>query len=310
MNVRLSVEIAGIKMRNPFMLASGIHGSSGPQLKRVIEAGAGAVVTKTLTASPREGYEAPIIYVSKCYILNAVGLANPGIKNFKNDIEIARKGNAPVIVSIAGSTIDEFSWMAGLAEDYGADGIELNLSCPHVKGLGTDLGEDPEAVYEVVREVKKSVKIPVFPKLTPNISDITLQGKAAEKAGADGLVAINTLRGMAIDVELKKPILSNVYGGVSGPAILPISVYSVYRLWKTVKIPIIGVGGVENWRDAVQLILAGASCIQVGTGILKHGIKIFRKLENGLIKYMKRHGFKNIKEMVGYAVTNYTSGLP
>ncbi len=162
MDITLEVNLAGLKLKNPIMLASGILGSSGSLLRRAAKAGFGAVVTKTLTAEPRKGYDPPIVYSTKYYTLNAVGLANPGIRNFKNDIQEAKEIGIPVIVSLAGASPEEFSWMAGLAQDYGADGIELNLSCPHVKGLGTELGSDPTMVEDVVRSVKKSVKIPIF----------------------------------------------------------------------------------------------------------------------------------------------------
>lgn len=305
MEVNLEVDLAGIKLKNPIILASGIMGSSGSLLKRVAKSGVGAVVTKTLTAEPRKGYDPPIIYSTRCYTLNAVGLANPGIKNFKNDIQEAKECDIPIIVSLAGSSPEEFAWMAGLAQDYGADGIELNLSCPHVKGLGTELGDDPLMVEEVVRSVKKNVKIPVFSKLTPNTSDILIQGKASIKGGADGLVAVNTLRGMAIDVELKAPILSNIYGGVSGKALHPIAVYSVYKLSSNLNVPVIGVGGIETWKDVVEFILAGAIAVQIGTILIsKEPEMIIPRLIKGVVKYMKRNEFISIKDMSGVVFKN------
>jgi dihydroorotate dehydrogenase (NAD+) catalytic subunit len=299
-DITLEINLAGLRLKNPIMLASGIMGSSGSLLKRIAKSGIGAVVTKTLTAEPRKGYDPPIIYSTRCYTLNAVGLANPGIKNFKNDIQEAKECNIPVIVSLAGNSPEEFSWMAGLAQDYGADGVELNLSCPHVKGLGTELGDDPVMVENVVRSVKKSVKIPVFSKLTPNTSDILIQGFSSVKGGADGLVAVNTLRGMVIDVELKAPVLSNIYGGVSGRALHPIAVYSVYRLSSNINVPIIGVGGIETWRDIIEFILAGATAVQIGTVLISNDPEIIvPKLIKGITNYMKRHNFTNIESMRG-----------
>jgi dihydroorotate dehydrogenase (NAD+) catalytic subunit len=301
--VNLEVNLAGLKLKNPIILASGIMGSSGSLLKKVANAGVGAVVTKTLTAEPRKGYDPPIIYSTRCYTLNAVGLANPGIKNFKNDIQEAKECGIPVIISLAGSSPEEFAWMSGLAQDYGADAVELNLSCPHVKGLGTELGDDPIMVEEVVRSVKKNVKIPVFSKLTPNTSDILIQGRASIKGGADGLVAVNTLRGMIIDVELKAPVLSNIYGGISGKALHPIAVYSVYKLSSNFNVPIIGVGGVESWKDVIEFILAGAVAVQIGTILIsKEPEIIVPRLIKGVIKYMKRHGFTDIKNMSGLII--------
>ena len=208
----------------------------------------------------------------------------------------------PVIVSIAAGDVEGFVESSVRAEEAGASAIELNLSCPHVKGLGADLGSDPKTVYEVVRAVKSSVGVPVFAKLSPNVTDIVEQGRAAVEAGADGLVAINTVRGMVIDVELKAPVLTNVYGGISGRAIHPVAVYSVYRLYTELRVPVIGVGGVETWRDAVELILAGAIAVQVGTAAGLKGPGIFSSLRRGLRSYMRRHGFKHVYEMVGLAV--------
>ena len=297
-----SVRLAGLKPENPFMTASGVLGSSSSLMIRALKAGAGAIVTKTFTPNPREGYEPPVVYSERCYTLNAIGLSNPGMEKIAETIKPILKMGAPVIVSVAGGSVEEFVEISVKAMNAGAHGIELNLSCPHVKGLGADLGSDPDMVYKVVRAVKDVVDIPVFAKLSPNVNDITGPGRAAVKGGADALVAINTVRGMVIDVELKAPVLTNIYGGVSGRAIHPIAVYMVFRLYTTFDVPIVGVGGVETWRDAVELMLAGATAVQVGTAIKNRGFKIFRSLIRGLKSYMKRHGYRSVEEIVGAAI--------
>lgn len=305
MNPKLEVSLAGLKLKNPVMLASGPLGASPSVLKRIARAGAGAVVTKTLTLEPRGGYKPPVIHFSRCYILNAVGLANPGIKNFRNAIQDFKEEyvDVPIVVSLAASNTEEYVQIAGLAQDYGADGVELNLSCPHVKGLGADIADDPALVKEIVSAVKKRVKIPVFAKLTPNTPDIVMQGRPAVEGGADGLVAVNTVRGMAVDINRKTPVLSNVYGGVSGRALHPIAVYSVYALRRALEVPIVGVGGVMTWRDAVELILAGATAVQIYTALLtsrKEPEAVITSLTKGITNYMRKHGFTCIEEMSGY----------
>ena len=295
----LSVEISSLKIRNPTMLAAGILGISGLSLRKVWDSGAGAVVTKSLSLEPRAGYQNPTIVEVKCGFLNAMGIPNPGVQEYMEEVKAAKTGGKIVIVaSLYGHDWLEFSKVASIIEKD-VDAIELNLSCPHVKGGGMEIGQDPEIVGEVVKAVKKVVKVPIFTKLTPNISDIRDIAKAAEDSGSDGIVAINTVKAMAIDVETGRPILANKFGGLSGPAIKPIAIRCVYEIAQTVSIPIIGCGGITDWKDAVEFILAGASALQIETAIAYRDIRIFKEVTTGISHYMEKKGYKNVKEIVG-----------
>ncbi len=295
----LTVKISGIEFKNPLILASGILDEQGETMLRIAKAGAGGIVTKSIGMEERAGYNNPTVVDLEHGLINAVGLANPGIKNFKEEIKIAKKGNVPVIGSIFGK-VDEFPYLAKIMEDYGVDGIELNLSCPHVKGYGSEIGQDPDAVEDVINDVKKSVNIPVFAKLTPNVTDIVEIAKSAGKA--DALVLINTVRAIAIDVYAKKPVLSNLIGGYSGPGIKPIGLRAVYDVRKEMNIPIIGVGGILTWKDAVEYILAGANAVQIGSGIYYKGINIFKEILSGIEDYMIKENFSKIEDFSGLAV--------
>ncbi len=295
----LTVKISGIEFKNPLILASGILDEQGETMLRIAKAGAGGIVTKSIGMEERAGYNNPTVVDLEHGLINAVGLANPGIKNFKEEIKIAKKGNVPVIGSIFGK-VDEFPYLAKIMENYGVDGIELNLSCPHVKGYGSEIGQDPDAVEDVINDVKKSVNIPVFAKLTPNVTDIVEIAKSAGKA--DALVLINTVRAIAIDVYAKKPVLSNLIGGYSGPGIKPIGLRAVYDVRKEMDIPIIGVGGILTWKDAVEYILAGANAVQIGSGLYYKGINIFKEILSGIEDYMIKENFSKIEDFSGLAV--------
>jgi dihydroorotate dehydrogenase (NAD+) catalytic subunit len=297
----LATEVAGIKLRNPTILASGVLGISGSILRRVAEAGAGAVVTKSLGLTPRTGFKNPTIVELEVGLLNAMGLPNPGAEEFLNDISIAEKGGVPVIASIFGSNLEEFSKVARIVVKGGVDAIELNLSCPHVSTTGLQLGQDASLVKELVENVKCEVNIPVIAKLSSNVSSIAEIARAAEKGGADAITAINTLRAMAIDINVKKPILANGIGGLSGPAIKPVGVRCVYEVFEAVKIPILGAGGVTEGKDAIEYILAGASAVQIGTAVATRGIEVFRNVSEEVKEYMKENGYKEISELVGQA---------
>ena len=302
MSSRLAVEIARLKLANPTMLAAGILGMSGLSLRSVIEAGAGAVITKSLGPKPREGYPNPTVVQVECGLLNAVGLPNPGIRYFAEEISEAKEsGEVPIIVSLYGFSSQEFVDVAKVAVEAGADALELNVSCPHVEKTGAEIGQSPELVAEVVKSVKNKVGKPVFVKLTPNVASIAEVAKAAAEAGADAITAINTVRAMAINVETCQPILSNKIGGLSGPAIKPIAVRCVYEIYREVKVPVIGCGGITTWRDAVEFMLAGASAVQIGTAVALKGLSVFRSVTRGIDKYLKEKGFRSVKEIVGLA---------
>ena len=301
MSNRLAVEIAGLKLSNPTMLAAGILGLSGASLREVAEKGAGALVTKSVCMKPRAGYANPTIVQVDCGLLNAIGLANSGAPDFAEEIrELKNDGlSVPLIASVFGFSSEEFAKAARILTRAGANAVELNVSCPHVERTGSEIGQNPALVADVVKNVKGVVDKPVIVKLTPNVADIVEVAGAAVKAGADAVVAINTVRAMAIDVETAKPLLANTIGGLSGSAIRPIAVRCVYELCESVKVPIIGCGGITNWQDAVEFMLAGASAVQVGTAIASEGLGVFKSITRGVDSYIRRKGFRSVKEIVG-----------
>lgn len=301
MSNHLATEIAGMKLTNPTMLASGILGYTGYSLKSVIEAGAGAVVTKSFGLEPRTGYPNPTIVQVDCGLLNAMGLPNPGIKHFKEEMEKLKNTGVPTILSIYGYSSKEFTKVAETAVKMGADAVELNVSCPHVKKSGAEIGCDPLLLTEIVKEVKKKVEKPVIVKLTPLVGNIGEIAKAAEKAGADGITAINTVKAMNIEIETGRPLLANKFGGLSGPAIKPIAVRCVYDIYRSVHVPVIGCGGITNWQDAVEFMLAGASAFQIGTAVAFKGVSVFSSVAKGIDTYLERKSIKNVKQLVGLA---------
>lgn len=300
MQNKLAVELARLRLANPTMLAAGILGMTRLSLKRVAQAGAGAVVTKSIGLKARKGFTNPTIVQTDCGILNAMGLPNPGVDYFSR--QITGKGiGCPVIVSAYGFSSEEFVQVAKKAVDMGAGALELNVSCPHVDKTGSEIGQDTRLLQEVVKAVKKEVSCPVFVKLTPNVTDIVECARAAEDGGADGIVAINTVRAMAINVETAKPILGNKFGGLSGPAIKPIALRCVYEIYREVEIPVIGCGGISDWRDAVEFMLAGAGAVQIGTAVAFRGLEVFQSIATGMEAYLETKGFGSVKEIVGLA---------
>jgi len=299
--VDLRTEIAGVRLRNPTMLASGFLDETGGSLLRVFRAGAGAVVTKSIGPEPREGYANPTVVQLDTGLLNAVGLPNPGIEEFTHEVKEALTGNAVIIGSVYGKDAAEYAQVASRMEDAGVAAIEMNLSCPHAKGLGTEIAQSEEAVKEFTRAVKDAVDLPVFPKLSPNVSDIASFAVAAEKGGADGIVAINTVKAMAIAPELRMPILANRYGGLSGPAIRPIGVRAVFDIYDKVDIPVIGVGGVDSGMAALEYLMAGASAVQIGTALVDQGLGVFERVTKEMNSVLEDIGFKAVSEAVGVA---------
>lgn len=299
MSSRLVTEIAGLKLTNPTMLAAGILGLSGSLLRRMAEAGAGAVVTKSVGLKPRRGYPNPTVVQVDCGLLNAIGLSSSGIHSFGEEIKEARKGRVPVIVSIYGYSPEDFAEVARVAVEEGADALELNVSCPHVEKTGSEIGQNPRLVAEVVKEVKNKVDKPVFVKLTPNVAEVAVLAEAAVKAGADAVTAINTVRAMTIDIETTRPVLANKIGGLSGPAVKPIAVRCVYEIYRRVEVPVVGCGGIATWQDAVEFMLAGASAVQIGTAVAFEGLDVFKSIAEGIEAYLERMGFGSVKEIVG-----------
>lgn len=281
------------------MLAAGILGLTSLSLKRTAEAGAGAVVTKSVGLKPRMGYANPTVVQTDCGILNAMGLPNPGIDYFAKEIHEAKTIGCPIIVSVYGFSVEEFVEVAKKAGEAGADALELNVSCPHVEKTGSEIGQDPKLLKTIVKVVKKEVNKPVFVKLTPNVTDIVECARVAEEGGADAITAINTVRAMAINAETAKPILGNKFGGLSGPAIKSIALRCVYEIYREVKVPVIGCGGVSDWRDVVEFMLAGATAVQIGTAIAFKGLEVFQSINKGIEAYLETRGYKNVREIVG-----------
>ena len=296
----LDVKLFGLKFENPLILASGINDKTPEQWIRAHEEGAGGVVTKSIGIEPRKGYDNPTIVELPYGLINAMGLPNPGWRGFLEMVE-GYTFDFPLIVSIFGGTPEEFAFLAEKLSGV-ADAFELNLSCPHAKGYGMEIGQKPENVYEVVKAVKDATDKPVIAKLTPNTNDITKLGLAAERGGADAVSAINTLKAVAIDIYAKRPILSNKVGGYSGPGVKPVALRAVYDLAKALEIPVIGIGGITTWKDAVEFLLAGASALQIGTAVSLRGWKVFREISEGIEKYLEEEGFSSVREIVGLAL--------
>jgi len=297
---RLNINFAGLKLKNPTVLASGILGYSTESLESIVEGGAGAVVTKSIGAKPRTGYANPTVAQAKYGLVNAMGLPNPGIDAYVQEIRHAKTAlSVPLIVSVYGYSPEEYALTAKKAAEAGADAVELNVSCPHVKETGSEIGQNPTVLAEVVKKVKAAVHKPVIVKLSPNVTDIVAIAEAAVKAGADALTAVNTVKAIAIDAETAIPILSNKRGGLSGPAIKPIALRCVYDICERVKVPVMGCGGITNWRDAVEFILAGASAVQIGTAIALEGSAVFETVNRRVAAYLKKKKFRSVTEIVG-----------
>ncbi len=300
MAANISTKIGSLSLERPTILASGILGISLDVFNRIYKAGAGAVVTKSLSKEPWDGYANPTIFsVKGGGWLNAVGLSNPGAENFAKMIEPNK--DVPIIVSLVGSVEDDFEFMIKQFENCKVAAFELNLSCPHVAKVGLEVGDDTELVGKIIKIVKSETRAPVFAKVGLGTTDYLETVSAAVEAGADGITAINTLRAMAIDVETERPILSNKIGGLSGTPIKPIAVRCVYEISSKFNIPIIGCGGISTWEDAVEFILAGSSAVQIGSAVGENWIQVFDEINNGISKYMEKKGFSKIEDMIGRA---------
>jgi len=294
----INVDLFGLKLSSPLILASGVLGTTPGGLKSAIENGAGAVTTKSLGLRPRDGHQSPNMVEVDCGYLNAMGLPNPGVEYFATELDDVDL-QAPVFGSIYGEDPGEFEKAAKILSPV-VDGIELNLSCPHASRFGAAVGADPVMVEEITSAVCGVTEVPILAKLTPNTSRLTEIGKAAQAGGASGVVAINTVSGMAIDVKTQTPILGNKTGGLSGEAIHPVAVKAVFDLYKALSIPIVGVGGVSSTESAIELILAGASAVQIGTAIATHGLSVFNHVNVGLRSYLQSEDL-SLNELVGLA---------
>jgi dihydroorotate dehydrogenase (NAD+) catalytic subunit len=298
----LSIKIGYLSIRNPLLIASGILGSSSLLAKRVFNEGAGGIVIKSTGLKARDGYPGPNVIQTPCGVLNAMGLPNPGAVEMVEEIQNLKKANIPVIASVYGFSTEEYVKTSQVLADAGVDALELNLSCPTVQETGDEIGVYPSKVREIIKAVKTTLpETTIIAKLSPNVSNIQVIGKAAEEGGADGVAAINTIKGMAIDINLQKPILHSKTGGLSGPAIRPIAVRAIYELYKNLRIPIIGCGGISSWQDVIEFFLAGAVAVQIGTGILYDDLKIFKHISDGISHYMQEKKLTHLQPLIGKA---------
>mgnify|MGYP005850354619 CR=1 FL=1 len=299
----LEIDICGIKFKNPIITASGTFGY-GLEYARFIDINKlGGISVKGISLNEVSGNKMPRIMETTSGMLNAIGLQNVGVERFlKEKLPFLRKYDTKIIVNFWGKTVEEYVEVAGILDKEDIDMLEMNISCPNIKEGGIAFGTDPKMTSKVISETKKVIsKKPLVVKLSPNVTDIKLFGKVAEDSGADAISAINTLLGMAINIETKKPYISNITGGLSGPAIKPVAVRMVHELYKTVKIPIIGIGGIMNYKDVVEFYLAGASAVQVGTANFVNPeipIEIIKDLQ----KYVINKTINNIIELKGKVI--------
>ena len=296
----LAVDIAGIRLKNPVIAASGVFGYGDDYGSLVDLNQFGAVIVKGISLKPREGNPFPRMCETPSGMLNAIGLQNIGIDAFiAEKLPCLRDFDVPLIVNIFGEDISEFERLAGRLDEAGSiGGIELNISCPNVKKGGVEFGKDPKMVYELVSSVRKVTRLPLIPKLSPNVTDIVEIARAAKDGGADGLSLINTLLGMAIDIDTRRPRLSNITGGLSGPAVKPIALRMVLEVSRKLDLPIIGIGGIISHEDAIEFLLAGATAVAVGTAHFMNPAIVIDIIK-GLTGYMERHGIKDISELIG-----------
>jgi dihydroorotate dehydrogenase (NAD+) catalytic subunit len=296
----MSIDVAGLSLKNPVMTASGTFGYGEEYAPYVDMNRLGAVVVKGLSLNPRRGNPPPRIMETPSGMLNAIGLQNPGVHVFiKEKLPFLRQFDVPVIVNIFGETVDDYGQVAEiLSQTEGVHALEVNISCPNVKKGGMAFGADPSAAREVTRRVKSVTHLPVMVKLTPNVTDIVEIAKNVESGGADAISLINTIGGMAVDAEKRRPRLSTITGGLSGPAIKPIALKMVWQVAQKVSIPVVGVGGIMNAEDAVEFLIVGARAVQIGTANFVNPRAAMDVIE-GIERYMIRHGMREMRDLIG-----------
>lgn len=298
-STRLATEFAGIKMKTPVMGASGTFGFGVEYADFMDMNGIGAIISKGLTPKPRPGNEGVRVTETPSGMLNCIGLENPGLDWFKAHIlPEVNQLDTPLIVNISAGTAEEYGELAGALDIDGVAGLEVNISCPNVKEGGIVFGTQPEAAASVVKQVRMHTKKPVIVKLSPNVTDITVMAKAVEAAGADAISLINTLTGLAIDIHTWKPVLGNITGGLSGPALKPVALRMVWQVSKAVKVPLLGLGGISSWEDAIEFLLAGASTVAIGAYNFVNP-RAVEEIAEGIDAYLAQRGIKNVSEIVG-----------
>ena len=297
--MNMKVDLCGVTLNNPVMTASGTFGSGAEYAEFVDLNKLGAVVTKGVANVPWPGNPTPRVAEVYGGMLNAVGLQNPGIDLFiKRDIPFLKKYDTKIMVNVCGHSTEEYIEVVERLRDQPVDLLEINISCPNVKEGGIAFGQDPKAVEAITKEMKKHAAQPVIMKLSPNVTDITEMARAAEAGGADGLSLINTITGMKIDIHRQKFVLANKTGGMSGPAIHPVAVRMVYQTAQAVKLPIVGMGGIMNAEDAIEMILAGATAVSVGTANFTNP-RVTEEIVDGIRAYMEKYRVTDIKELIG-----------
>lgn len=301
--MNLKVNIAGVELNNPIITASGTYGFGREYGEYYSLNELGAICVKGLTLQPREGNPPPRIAETYGGILNSVGLQNPGVDAFiEYELPDLKQYSCKIIANMAGNTIEDYCAMAERLSDSGVDMLEMNISCPNVKAGGVAFGTNANTVLAITGEVKKHAKIPLIVKLSPNVTDITEMAKAAEAGGADALSLINTLLGMAIDVHTRRPILANLTGGLSGPAVKPVAVRMVYQVARCTQLPIIGMGGITTGEDAVEFMLAGSNAVAVGTANFMNPYACV-DIKNGMMDYMKKYNIDDVNQIVNQVIT-------
>lgn len=299
----LSVNIAGVHFNNPIIAASGTIGFGHEYSEFYPLSVFGGISCKGTTLKERQGNPPPRIAETPMGMLNAVGLQNPGVEHFiKNDLSWLKKQNTVVIANVAGSTQEDYCKIAEILSDTDVDMIELNISCPNVKEGGVQFGTSKESVGNITKAVRKYCKKPLIIKLSPNVSDIASIAKAAEAEGADAVSLINTLTGMRIDINTRRPIIKNITGGMSGPAVFPVAVRMVWQVKNAVSIPVIGMGGVTTWKDAVEIMMAGADAVQIGTALFSDPYSPI-KIADGLNRYLDSNNMKSVTELTNTVIT-------
>ncbi len=300
--MNLSVNIAGVELKNPVVTASGTFGFGHEYNEFYDLSELGGIAVKGLTLKPRLGNPPPRIAETPMGILNSVGLQNPGIEKFiEEEIPFLRKFDTKIIANISGSTVEDYIAIAEIAGNSDVDLLELNISCPNVKAGGMAFGTCPKSVEELVKKVKAVANRPLIVKLSPNVTDITEIARAAEASGADALSLINTLLGMRIDIKTRRPILKNNMGGMSGRAVFPVAVRMINQVYRAVKLPLIGMGGVASGNDAIEMMLAGATAVAVGTACFTDPMAPV-KVRDGIIDYLKANNIENVSDLVGQVI--------
>jgi dihydroorotate dehydrogenase (NAD+) catalytic subunit len=298
--VNLAVNLGPLQLKNPVMVASGTFGYGQEYAAFVPPERLGAVVVKGISLEPRPGNPPPRIWETCGGMLNSIGLQNVGLRTFLEEkLPWLRPLSVPVIVNLFGNTVEEYEELAaGLDGQEGIAGLEINISCPNVKAGGMAFGSDPETAFQVVAAVRSKTNLPVITKLTPNVTDVTVTARAAEDAGTDILSLINTVAGMAVDIQTRRPRLANVVGGLSGPAIKPIALRQVWQVVQVSKVPVIGLGGIVSVEDALEFLLVGAKAVQVGTANFVNP-QVTLEIIDGLGKYLLQHGLTDINQVIG-----------